>query len=71
VYSIFEVFSEPIDFESEGKIWDLVMATCLTYLQKYPSTLDQDMELLKYAEDKMSFNEINCLKIRRNEKVVL
>ena len=42
-----------------------------TYLSKYPTTLEYDIEYLSKYKKKMDFNEYNCYIIRIGEKKIL
>ena len=41
------------------------------YLNKYPTTLDYDIEYFKKNKDNMEYNEYNCYVIRIGEKKIL
>jgi hypothetical protein len=51
------------------KAWKYVKAKSALYISQYPTTLDEDLELLK--DETLSFNKRNCLLIRKSEKSIL
>ena len=57
----------PISKVNEMKAWELIGKTSEEYLDKYPTTVAKDNELLKNTGD-MSENEKNCILYRKGEK---
>ena len=57
--------------EKEKKIMNILQSICAKKKSKFNTTLDEDKKFLKDNSSKMSFNEINCYRIRIEEKEVL
>lgn len=59
----------PLSRANEIQVWQAVKTICTDYLNEYPTTLDQDIELLK--DDSLTFNQRNCVLFRSGEKEIL
>lgn len=57
--------------ENEKNIMNILQNICAKKKSKFNTTLDEDKKFLKDNSSKMSFNEINCYRIRIEEKEVL
>ena len=57
--------------EKEKKIMNILQSICVKKKSKFNTTLDEDKKFLKDNSSKMSFNEINCYRVRIEEKEVL
>ena len=51
-------------------MWDRINTGCDEVLSAYPTTIEEDAELLKDTS-KMSFAEMNCIQLRHNEKKIM
>lgn len=61
---------EKYNIENEVKAWALIKETCEAALKRYPTTLLEDIELLRNG-DNLSFNQKMCITFRRGEKEIL
>ena len=50
---------------------NILQSICVKKKSKFNTTLDEDKKFLKDNSSKMSFNEINCYRVRIEEKEVL
>jgi hypothetical protein len=66
--------------ENETKTWDLIIKTCDELLAKFPTTYDDDQQILSRNEEAieaekeegvLSSNKVNCILYRMCEKEVL
>ena len=58
-----------ISKRNEKKVWESIKSMCEEGLSRYPSTLEEDMEILQ--RDNLTFNERNCTLFRSGEKEIL
>ena len=67
------IFEEPFDLLTESSAWYLILWTVEDALRMYPTTLQEDLEILEKDEQdpKLTYNEKNCILLRRNDKIVL
>ena len=56
--------------KNELKMWQRIKDDCAEVLKNYPTTVDEDKELLKDTS-KFSFAEQNCIQLRYNEKLIM
>ena len=63
--------SKPISVENEIILFNKIRELMKTYLSKYPTTLEYDIDYLNKNRKKMNFNEYNCYIIRIGEKRIL
>jgi len=63
--------SKPISIPNEIVLFTKLKELMKTYLSKYPTTLEYDIEYLSKYKKKMDFNEYNCYIIRIGEKRIL
>ena len=63
--------SKPISLQNEIVLFNKLKEIMITYLSKYPTTLDYDIEYFKKNKNNMEFNEYNCYVIRIGEKKIL
>ena len=63
----------PCGVEVELKTWLYIKQFTQQTLTKYPNTLQEDIEIVKKdeAENNLTFNEKNCVLIRKGEKEIL
>lgn len=54
---------------NERKVFESIKQLCEAALQKYPTTLEQDIEALK--DESLTFNHSNCILFRSGEKEIL
>ena len=54
---------------NEKKVWGSIKELCEQALQKYPTTWEQDNEILK--DESLTFNQRNCVLFRSGEKEIL
>ena len=59
--------------ENEAKAWKLISSACDKNLSRYPTTLQEDIELLAKddQEPSLGFNIRNCILYRKGEKDIL
>ena len=57
-----------ISKENEIKVLKTLKLLCRDSLYDYPTTIEEDIELLK--DDKLTFNQRNCIIFRKGEKVI-
>ena len=62
---------KPFLIENEVMMLKELKRICECALTMYPTTLNEDYEMLRSKEGNMSVNERNCVVIRRDEKEVL
>ncbi|CAD8077509.1 unnamed protein product [Paramecium sonneborni] len=58
-----------VGIQNELDMWNLIENICVHALNKYPTTLEQDNEILKICE--LTINQRNCLILRIGEKKIL
>ena len=63
--------SKPISLQNEIILFKKLKEIMSTYLSKYPTTLDYDIEYFKKNKNNMKCNEFNCYVIRIGEKKIL
>ena len=63
--------SKPISIPNEIILFTKLKELMKSYLSKYPTTLEYDIEYLNKNKKKMEFNEYNCYIIRIGEKKIL
>ena len=63
--------TKPISISNEIVLFTKLKELMKTYLSKYPTTLEYDIEYLNKNKKKMDFNEYNCYIIRIGEKKIL
>ena len=70
---VFEGYLPCISKDNEAAAWRYIDKVCDEALAKYPTTLEQDVEIIeKDAEErKLSVNKRNCVLYRMTEKYVL
>ena len=68
--NIFQADDVPtISKRNERKVWETIKAMSQEGLERYPTTLQEDMEILQ--RDDLSFNTRNCTLFRSGEKEIL
>jgi len=63
-----------IDLETEVNAWKLTLKEAKKGIKAYPTTFKEDIELLEKIESgkmELSYNKMNCLKLRIGEKRIL
>lgn len=62
-----------ISVKNEIAAWNLITSVVDACLAKYPTTIEEDIELLKQDEstNTLGFNKRNCILYRKGEKQVL
>jgi len=63
-----------ISKENETAVWHLIDKVCDNALEKYTTSLEDDIATLQKDEDEgiaMGFNKRNCILYRKGEKVIL
>ncbi|XP_046840000.1 actin-histidine N-methyltransferase-like isoform X2 [Xenia sp. Carnegie-2017] len=68
-HAIFYDETQRISDENEMKVWDFIQTRCSLLLRMYPTTIEQDDEMLKAFN--LSENITLAIKLRRNEKLLL
>ena len=63
--------NKPISIQNEINLFIEIKRLMQYYLNKYPTTLENDWEYFKNNKSKMNFNEYNCYVIRIGEKKIL
>lgn len=58
-----------ISKRNERKVWETIKAMSQEGLERYPTTLQEDMETLQRTD--LTFNESNCTLFRSGEKEIL
>jgi hypothetical protein len=58
-----------VNLSNEIQAWGLIKEMAELSMTKYPNGLEEDIELLK--NDKLTFNEKNCIQYRKGEKEIL
>jgi len=58
-----------LDIETEVRAWQLIAALADSALAKFPTSLDEDLSLLK--DPSLSYNQQNCIKLRSQDKQIL
>lgn len=61
---------DPIDLDSEVEAWNLVSELAEKALEKYTTTLEEDFLLLDHPKE-FSYNHLNCIKLRSQDKQIL
>jgi len=62
-------FIPPQNLDNEVKAWKLIKDVSLANLSQYPTTYEEDVEILK--EEDIAFNKRMCVLLRKGEKNVL
>ena len=62
---------KPISVENEIDVFNKIRELMTFYLNKYPTTMEYDIDYLKNNKHSMDFNEYNCYVIRIGEKEIL
>ena len=64
---------EAVSLENELQVWNLLECVAKIALSQYPTTINEDKELVEEYEQKkhLSFNHINCIKFIITEKKIL
>ncbi len=62
---------KPISLASELKVWVRVEEMAKESLEQYPTSLAEDRALLAKDDEKLSYNERNCVLFRVGEKEIL
>ena len=68
-----KIFEEPLDIMTEVSAWFVILWKVEDDLRAYSTTLEEDLKLLE-EDDKnhnLSYNERNCIMLRRNDKIIL
>ena len=62
-----------MSLELEVGMWQFMDKVCYAALNKYPTTLQQDINLLNGDErtNTLTYNERNCVTFRKGEKMIL
>ncbi|CAD8175344.1 unnamed protein product [Paramecium octaurelia] len=60
---------QPLGIHNELDMWDLIRRICYVALSRYPTTLEQDKEILQICD--LTTNQRNCLILRMGEKEIL
>ena len=63
--------TKPISIQNEILLFTKLKELMKAYLDKYPTTLDYDIDYLNKNKKNMDFNEYNCYIIRIGEKRIL
>ena len=63
--------AKPISISNEIELFEKVRDIMSTYLKKYPTTLNDDLEYFNKNKKNMEFNQYNCYVIRIGEKKIL
>ncbi|CAD8091297.1 unnamed protein product [Paramecium sonneborni] len=61
--------TQPIGIYNELDMWKMIGRICKKALKQYPTTFEQDQEILKICE--LTTNQRNCLILRMGEKEIL
>lgn len=69
----FKGYIEKVSIENETATWKQITKIVDKALSEYPTTLDEDKELLEKdaKENSLSLNQKNCIRYRMSEKKVL
>ena len=65
-----KILGEPLTMENEKKVWGHMRSKIYEALKIYPTTIEEDEMLLQQSSN-LSINEINCIKLRYQDKRVL
>jgi len=59
--------------KKEAEAWSEIKTIVQTAIQQYPTTLQEDIIILQkdIKENKLGQNKRNCIKYRKNEKIML
>ena len=63
--------TKPFSIDNERQLFNKIKEIMIFYLNKYPTTLDYDIEYLNNNKNNMEFNIYNCYVIRIGEKEIL
>ena len=63
--------NKPISITNEINVFNTLRQMMASYLERYPTALDYDIEYFNKNKNKMNFNEYNCYVIRIGEKKIL
>jgi histone-lysine N-methyltransferase SETD3 len=63
--------TNPISVENEIDIFNKIREIMTNYINRYPTTMDYDIDYLNRNKNTMEFNEYNCYVIRIGEKEIL
>lgn len=59
----------PISLKNENMVWNMIKFECSEAMAKYPTTIQEDIELLK--GDTLTSQQRMCVSLRHDEKEVL
>ena len=67
---VYKVFKNPHDLQNEIATWKFIRSKVIAALEKYPTTLADDLYLLHEDEQEqfLTYNKRNCILIRVNDK---
>jgi len=70
---LFDGYLPVISKENELAVWDYISSFAATSLNRYPTTLEEDIKILEKdtKENHLGVNERNCVLYRKSEKVAL
>lgn len=63
-------YIKPMDIRNEAMAWSKIKSIVVEALGKYPTTLDEDYEILK-NDKSLTYNTRNCVLLRVGEKKIL
>ena len=63
--------AKPVSISNEVELFEKVRDIMITYLNKYPTTLNEDLEYFNKNKKYLDFNQYNCYVIRIGEKKIL
>ena len=63
-------YVQPINVDNEAKAWFKIKNLMEESLDKYPTTLSQDYDILK-SDKSLTYNTRNCVLLRVGEKKIL
>lgn len=64
-------YTKPIDIESERATWQLIQAKMSAMLAAFPTTVQEDLQALDPAAPPLTFNQRNCILLRKGDKMIL
>ena len=63
--------TSPISIENEIDLFNKIKEIMSSYLSRYSTTIDDDINYLETNKDNIDFNSYNCYMIRIDEKKIL
>ena len=64
-----ELFVKPFDIQNETSVWKWIQVNVSAAQSFYPTTLEEDLEIVKSQE--FTYNQRNCISLRIGEKKIL